>query len=193
MAAARSPERSHSGGACRCFKDTGERMKCPKCGTAITKPKHRCNAAKLPGILQVIAEVVDMDAAWSIAKAFGGQRVYFPAAAMLRKSPSHHLIDLLGLERAVRVAEAIVARGEFIDVPCARSALIEAKVREGRMKGLSAAQIAREAGVCRRAIQYRLSQIREEEALQQPSQVVDDRGSVSKARIRAHQRCPVAK
>jgi Mor family transcriptional regulator len=126
----------------------------------VPKPTKKCEAQTLPGRLQAIADAAGIDAAIAIAREFGGRRLYLPALKTLRRRRQHPLVVLLGLECALKVVETIGGFGEYFDVPTARNELIYLKLRDGLSQGLSTSELAKQTGICRRAVLYRLAAMR---------------------------------
>lgn len=113
----------------------------------------------------MIAEAAGLEAALAIAKAHGGCRVYVPKPDWLEKGNSGWLVDLLGRESAIRVAECYGGENIVLPMgPSRRSALNYFRVEDARRRGLTTNAIARELGVGRRTVFYYVAEIRREES-----------------------------
>jgi hypothetical protein len=142
-------------------------MKCPKCRTVVPKarPVKRAADRDLPELLAIIAEAAGLDAALAIANECGGQRRSFPARRFLENARSHWLVDLIGREKALLVADCFPIGSELFDIPkgpTSGAVLKYRKIKEAKVRGLSVNEIAQEVGVNRRTVFYYLAEIRRE-------------------------------
>lgn len=114
--------------------------------------------AALPQVIAEIAEVAGPDAAWALARARGGQRVFVPAEA----ENGHWLVELVGMEAARVICKHFSTNGRGGDVliPMASAArrreLFDRTLREHKVD--SAAAIL---GVHRRTVQRHRKRMRD--------------------------------
>lgn len=104
----------------------------------------------LPAVLEEIAEVAGVDAAWTIAHAKGGQQVFIPADA-----PSEHwLTKLVGRDAAQKICDHFRAngRGDDILIPMASAARRREAWQRALESGGTANQTASVLGVHRRTV-----------------------------------------
>jgi hypothetical protein len=142
-------------------------MKCPQCKTVIPRARPLLSVAErtLPEIYQMIADVAGLDAVLAIATAFGGKRVYFHTRQWIANDRPSWLVDLLGKEKALLVADIFV-KGEVVVLPlgpAGGAALKYFKIKAAKARGLKVDAIAREVGVTRRTVFYYFAEIRREE------------------------------
>jgi hypothetical protein len=104
------------------------------------------------GILAVIAEVADESAAELIAREKGGlEKVYIPKPEYLKAG--HWLVDLVGMKRAVVIAEHLGGGSVEIGLGETAKRAKRAKViDDGLNSGKSSSEIARIAGCHQRTI-----------------------------------------
>jgi hypothetical protein len=105
---------------------------------------------ELPAVMAEIAEVAGPDAAWTLARAKGGQQVFFPAKAR----PDHWLAKLVGFDAAKKICEhfSVGGRGDDILIPMASAARRNQALRQALAQGLKVDQAAAAAGVHRRTV-----------------------------------------
>lgn len=100
--------------------------------------------ASLPAVMQEIASVVGIDAAWLLVRAKGGTTITLPRAP----GAAHWLSKLLGLDVARRLCAHFRANHQLaITVPMASAAQKAARWDEAIGAGLSIAQTALQLGV----------------------------------------------
>lgn len=112
-------------------------------------------SSQLPGILAEIARAAGPRAALRVAEARGGTRAYVPTVARLEED--HWLVAAAGMDAARKIAAEL--GGEHHDIPLGPTgslselhARIRRAVGQGREDGMTANQIARQAGVSRRTV-----------------------------------------
>src|SRR5690554_1434986 len=88
-------------------------------------------------ILDELTDFIGYDAAMSLAKRWGGRRLYVPAQA----SPGHPITEAIGPEAAERLVD--LYGGDALDVPAARNAMLETRNRR-IMAALEEGQTTRE-------------------------------------------------
>lgn len=94
----------------------------------------------LPGILREIAELIGLPGAMTLARAYGGVRLYVPK----RYDPDHPLVKLLGHAAAAKLIEQY-GGGEHFDIPLAANALRavrNANIRRDRLMGATHRDLA---------------------------------------------------
>ncbi|MBX8799251.1 helix-turn-helix domain-containing protein [Ochrobactrum sp. MR28] len=99
----------------------------------------------LPGVLNEIAQVAGIDAAWEIARAQGGITVYIPYSA----TEDHWLTELVGLDNASKICEhfRVGNTGMRILIPMARYHQAKDRLVKALEAGMSAPEAASTAGV----------------------------------------------
>lgn len=103
----------------------------------------------LPPVMARIAEAAGLEAAWALARAKGGQRLFLPRHAGKR----HWLTRIVGQEAANAICRHF--RGEHIDtieVPMASAIQRAERWRDILAQDLSANEAAEVAGVHRRTV-----------------------------------------
>lgn len=105
---------------------------------------------ELPAVIAEIAEVAGMDAAWTLARAKGGQQVFIPA----KVKPDHWLAKLVGHEAALRICEHFSAngRGDDILIPMAVASRRHEVLSRALSDGATVDKAAALAGVHRRTV-----------------------------------------
>ena len=115
--------------------------------------------AKLPSVLQEIAEVAGEAAALALAARFGGTRVYFPTAANVHEH--HWLFESVGLEAAKKICDhfEVDGRGQRIEIPLYVGGTyrqfvraITERIHKLDQGGASSSEIVRTAGVTQRTV-----------------------------------------
>jgi len=96
-------------------------------------------APPLPTVLAEIADAAGIEAAISLARAYGGQTVYVPA----RPKPDHWLVDTVGLEAAGKICDLYRVRdgGARLLIPLARPTLLAAALARGASARSAAAAV----------------------------------------------------
>lgn len=108
----------------------------------------------LPEVLAHIAAATDTDTALKIAANYGGIRMYFPA----RPHEDHWLTHMVGMEKAQKVCQALVADQGGIDILIPMGPDASKRRRWQRMQRLidqnqPKRQIARACGIHERTVQ----------------------------------------
>lgn len=112
----------------------------------------------LPGVLGEIAEIAGLDAAFAVARAVGGTRVYIPR----RPGPDHWLLQAVGTEAAAKIVDHFTTNqsGTDLDIPVGPDGSYNRgkrertkRIAELRAQGLMTHHIARRVGVTRRTVQ----------------------------------------
>jgi hypothetical protein len=101
----------------------------------------------LPAVLRQIAELIGIDAAVKIARAFGGTSLTIPQTM----GPDHKLAQLIGLADASTIAAHFGGSGRF-ECPSAKSVLCRADARRLRRAGKSTMEIAAALGISQRHV-----------------------------------------
>lgn len=101
------------------------------------------SAPALPAVLQEIADVAGIDAAWTIARARGGTNVFLPR----RVGPRHWLVGLVGLEAAQKICTHFRSdHREWVTIPLAAAHQAADRWREVLERDLSINEQALEMG-----------------------------------------------
>ena len=101
--------------------------------------------SELPGILAEIADVAGKEAAWALAMAYGGSRVYIKADP----SGGYWLVELVGAEAAAAICDYLkVGRsGAYILIPQAKQSAQRQRLYRALADGMSADQAALASGM----------------------------------------------
>jgi len=102
----------------------------------------------LPEVLRRIARAAGTEAAWEIANACGGVRVYIPAKA----KKDHWLTALVGMEAAEKICEEFRggSGGGTIEIPLAKLSHQQRRLVKALEAGMSTSTAARVAGMHQR-------------------------------------------
>ncbi|KAB2878119.1 MAG: helix-turn-helix domain-containing protein [Pseudorhodoplanes sp.] len=123
---------------------------------------------EFPGILAEIAEAAGEEAARKVAEARGGSRVYLPSVASLQSGRSSWLQELVGMDAALKIAEACAPIGVNVLIPLGpanpRKKMI-ASVRERILAGESVSQIVKAVRCTERTVERERQRLRAEGAL----------------------------
>ena len=113
---------------------------------------------ELPAVIAEIAEIAGPEAAWALARAKGGTRVFIPAEA----KADHWLVELVGIEAARRICAhyRIMSgnsrmNGVWLLIPMAAAARSAERWTEALSQGLSIAETALRMGVHERTVSRR--------------------------------------
>jgi hypothetical protein len=108
-----------------------------------TLPK--VTAYALPGVLAEMARIAGTDIAIAIAREYGGRRLYLPRAP----KRDHPLCKLIGTRPARLICEKLTsaAKGDYFQIPSARTYLHWYDARRLRTEGKSHTQISRAIGI----------------------------------------------
>lgn len=101
--------------------------------------------AGLPKVIAEIADAAGSDAAWALAQAHGGQRVFIPA----HPEPDDWLVKLVGLDAAQKVCALyrVNGYGATILIPMARWARSRALMAQALAEGKTAKAAAGMSGL----------------------------------------------
>lgn len=104
----------------------------------------------LPKVIAEIAEAAGHEAAWSLAQAHGGQRVFIPAQA----EPDDWLARLVGLDAAQKICALyrVNGYGATILIPMARLATARALLAKALDGGATAKEAAGISGLHERSV-----------------------------------------
>lgn len=130
------------------------------------------NCMPMPGILADIADAAGSEAALAIAEQKGGVTAYFPKVDSL--SAGHWLVQAVGMDAARKIARRV--GGSRVEVPrgtqAGNRARVHSTIREGLVKGMPMAAVARLAGVSVRTVQRHKSRLEREGMPAASSEVV---------------------
>ncbi len=105
--------------------------------------------ATLPAVLQEIAEVAGLDAAWALARAKGGTTIFLPR----RVGPRHWLSGIVGYEAARKICDHFRSNHqERVVVPMAAASQRDTRWREAIAEELSINETAERLGVHGRTV-----------------------------------------
>ena len=126
---------------------------------------------KLPLLLAKIAEATNEKVALVLAEAYGGCRVYIPSKARLEPCPENYwLIELVGLEDALKIADALAATtGSDFLIP---SAIVERRrleIRELIAADKPVREIARTVGCSERTVYFHKAAVLKEKSKLAPT------------------------
>lgn len=111
--------------------------------------KSICNQNISAGIFEQIAEVTSGEVAATLAKEYGGIRIYIPKIA----KPNHSLAKLIGLEALQTIIKEIGYGHLVIPAKCYRGAGVKSQIIAKLLEqGLSARTIALLANCCERTV-----------------------------------------
>lgn len=102
------------------------------------------NRPALPGVLEEIAAVAGIDAAWAIVRAKGGTEQFIPEVPVR----GHWLVEILGMEAARKLCQHFRSNHQMrVKIPRAHDAQQLERWREAVQSGRSANETALEMGV----------------------------------------------
>lgn len=115
---------------------------------------------RFPGILGEIADAAGEEAASKIRDAFGGIRVRLPGAHALdsKAAPRIKVVEVVGIENARRIADAIVPTiGMYVSIPLGSDSMVDRRQEVIRLtnEGWSVSEIARRLRTTERTV-YRI-------------------------------------
>lgn len=116
--------------------------------------------SSLPGVLREIADAAGVEAAWSLARAHGGTRVYIPFDV----DAGHWLAELVGLEPAKKICAhfRVASTGTALLIPIARLGQQQERLVKSLQAGLSASDAAAIAGMHERSAYRARARLKDE-------------------------------
>ncbi len=119
---------------------------------------------KTPTLLAEIVEVAGVAAALSVARARGGTEIYFPNPATIHGGSGVWLVEAVGRETALKIAEALFPMGCCVYIPTWGDAFRRTEVLELTRARRGANEIARVIGCSNRTV-FRVRQRLKKEGL----------------------------
>lgn len=123
----------------------------------------------LPKVIAEIADAAGHDAAWAVARAYGGQRVFIPANA----DAADGLVKLVGLDAAQKICALyrVNGYGATVLIPMAKWASSRARLAKALDAGATAKEAAGLSGLHERSV-YRARARRKNPKPKNPKQTV---------------------